>query len=329
MHTIGCLDLSDDQSPDHQVKTVSLDLDALVGHDDRLLALERNVAQCQFMAQSIFVDAFQKASTERGVHLERSIEKSSPHGLCFTWDWRMIRHAFLSALGRHLFDSFVSVVAHMDLAELGAIRSLGSIVVVSDGFDKPPGLGYVAQVTIPNQITVARILATPLFMVFLYADGTLYKILAIAVFALAAISDAVDGYLARTLRQETAFGAFADPIADKLLVAAAFVSLVELGELRAWPVVTILAREFLVTGLRVLATAEGVTIRSSVLGKLKTFSHIGLVLFILSTRYFGLGPWGYQLKDAFLYLAVALALVSGAEYFWRGRRVFRAASLRP
>jgi len=188
--------------------------------------------------------------------------------------------------------------------------------------------GYGASVTIPNQITLARILATPLFMVFLYTEGTLFKILALAIFALAAISDAVDGYLARTLRQETAFGAFADPIADKVLVAAAFVSLVELGELPAWPVVTILGREFLVTGLRVLAMAEGISVRSSILGKLKTLSHIGLVLFILATRYFGLGPWGYQPKMVFLYLAVALALVSGAEYFWRGRRVFRGALVR-
>lgn len=177
--------------------------------------------------------------------------------------------------------------------------------------------------TIPNQITLARILATPLFMFFLYAEGTVFKILALAIFALAAISDAVDGYLARALRQETRFGVFADPIADKLLVTAAFVSFVELRELTAPPVVAILAREFLVTGLRILAIAEGVTIRASILGKLKTLSHIGLVLFILSARYFGFVAWGHELKEAFLYLAVALAFVSGAEYFWRGRKLFR------
>lgn len=182
-------------------------------------------------------------------------------------------------------------------------------------------------VTIPNQITLARILATPLFMFFLFAEGTTFKILAIAIFALAAISDAVDGYLARALHQETAFGVFADPIADKLLVTAAFVSFVELRELSAAPVVAILAREFLVTGLRVLAIGEGITIRASVLGKLKTLSHIGLVLFILAARYFGLGPWAHQLKEVFLYLAVGLAFISGLEYFWRGRRVFRGMSL--
>jgi len=200
------------------------------------------------------------------------------------------------------------------------------ILARETGIDNREAVGYVAGVTIPNQITLARILATPLFMYFLFAEGTLYKILALAIFALAAISDAVDGYLARLLRQETAFGVFADPIADKILLAAALVAFVELGELTAAPVVAILAREFLVTGLRVLAIAEGVTIRASTLGKLKTLSHIGLVLFILATRYFGLGPMGQVLKDAFLYLAVALAFISGAEYFWRGRKLFRSMS---
>ncbi len=181
--------------------------------------------------------------------------------------------------------------------------------------------------TIPNQITLARILAIPLFMYFLFAEGTVFKVLALAIFALAALSDAVDGYLARSLRQVTTFGVFADPIADKILLAAAFVSLVQLGELQAAPVVAILAREFLVSGLRILAVAEGKKIPASALGKLKTISHIGLVLFILATRYFGVGAWGATLKDLFLYLAVALAFISGAEYFWRARSLFRTSAL--
>jgi len=176
--------------------------------------------------------------------------------------------------------------------------------------------------TIPNQITLARILAIPLFMYFLFAEGTVFKILALAIFALAALSDAVDGYLARSLKQVTPFGRFADPIADKILVAAALVSFVQLDELTATPVVVILAREFLVTGLRILAVAEGKVISASALGKAKTISHVGLVLFILATRYFGMGPVGFALKDAFLYLAVALAVISGGEYFWRARSLF-------
>lgn len=200
------------------------------------------------------------------------------------------------------------------------------MVTIRAGIDKRRSTGYVAPVTIPNQITLARILAIPIFMYFLFAEGTLFKILALVIFAMAALSDAVDGYLARSLRQETAFGEFADPIADKILLTAALVSFVQLGELTAAPVVAILAREFLVTGLRILAVAEGMRVPASLLGKLKTLSHIGLVLFILATRYLGLGPWGEALKDAFLYLAVALALVSGGEYFWRARKLFRGST---
>ncbi len=180
--------------------------------------------------------------------------------------------------------------------------------------------------TIPNQITLARILAIPLLMYFIFAEGTVFKILAIVLFALAAASDVVDGYLARSLRQETPFGVFADPIADKLLVTAALVSFVELGELAAVPVVVILAREFLVTGFRLLAVGEGIVISASYLGKAKTISHTGLVMFILAVRYFGVGPWGDVLREAFLYLAVALAVISGGEYFWRGRRLLTKSS---
>jgi len=175
--------------------------------------------------------------------------------------------------------------------------------------------------TIPNRITLGRMLAIPLLMYFIFTEGTVFKILAIILFALAAASDVVDGYLARSLRQETPFGVFADPIADKLLVTAALVSFVELGELSAVPVVVILAREFLVTGLRLLAVGEHVVISASSLGKLKTTSYTGLVMFILVVRYFGVGPWGDAVRDSFLYLAVSLAIISGGEYFWRGRRL--------
>ncbi|MCS7240607.1 MAG: CDP-diacylglycerol--glycerol-3-phosphate 3-phosphatidyltransferase [Candidatus Bipolaricaulota bacterium] len=176
---------------------------------------------------------------------------------------------------------------------------------------------------VPNSLTLARFAAVPLFLVFLFMPGTVFKILALAIFAVAALTDAVDGYLARSLREVTTFGKLADPIADKVLVAAALVSFVEFGELRAIPVIVILAREFLVTGLRIFAIAEGVVVPASSLGKLKTISHVGLVLFILATRYFGIGEWGELAKQGFLYLAVALAVVSGGEYFWRARALFR------
>jgi CDP-diacylglycerol--glycerol-3-phosphate 3-phosphatidyltransferase len=176
--------------------------------------------------------------------------------------------------------------------------------------------------SIPNQITLARIASVPLFMFLVLSETTIGTILATVLFSLAAISDAVDGYLARSLKQTSTFGKFADPIADKLLVAGALIAFVQLGELTAAPVMVIIAREFLVTGLRILAIAEGKVIAASSLGKLKTLSHIGLVLAVLVNRYFQLGSAGATAKDAFLYLAIALALISGGEYFYRSRSLF-------
>jgi len=176
--------------------------------------------------------------------------------------------------------------------------------------------------TIPNQITFARIASVPLFMLLILSETSIGTILAIVLFVLAAISDAVDGYLARSLNQTTLFGKFADPIADKLLVAGALIAFVQLGELTAAAVMVIIAREFLVTGLRILAIAEGRVIPASIMGKLKTISHIGLVLAVLTNRYFQLGTAGETTKAACLYLAIALAVISGGEYFYRSRRLF-------
>ena len=176
---------------------------------------------------------------------------------------------------------------------------------------------------IPNQITLARIASVPLFMYLLLMGKPVGTILAIVLFVLAAASDAVDGYLARSMKQTTVFGKFADPIADKLLIAGALISFVELGELSAAVTMVIISREFLVTGLRIMAIAEGKVISASLLGKLKTMSHIGLVLVILTGRYFHLGPGLLTLKSVFIYLAIALAVISGGEYFYRSRQLFR------
>lgn len=176
--------------------------------------------------------------------------------------------------------------------------------------------------TIPNQITVARIASVPLFMFLVLWGRSVGTVLAMVVFSLAAISDAVDGYLARSFKQTTLFGKFADPVADKLLIMGALIAFVQLGELTAAPVMVIIAREFLVTGLRILAIAQGEVIGASLSGKLKTISHVGLVLVILADRTFGWGTAGETAKTAFLYLAVTLSLVSAGEYFYRSRRLF-------
>jgi len=178
-------------------------------------------------------------------------------------------------------------------------------------------------INIPNRITLLRIAMIPAFMFFLLTPIKGGKVLAMAIFALAALSDAIDGYIARSYKQITLFGKFADPLADKLLIAAALVTFIQLGQISAVPVVIIIGREFLVTGLRILAIAQNEMIKASILGKLKTLSHIGLVFIILGNGYWQWGNSGTVAKDIFIYLAVALALVSGAEYFYKGRRLFR------
>jgi CDP-diacylglycerol---glycerol-3-phosphate 3-phosphatidyltransferase len=176
--------------------------------------------------------------------------------------------------------------------------------------------------TIPNQITIARLLSVPLLMYLILCDSNIGRILAVVLFFLAAVSDAVDGYIARSLNQTSVFGKFADPIADKLLISGALIALVQLGELTAAPVMVLIAREFLVTGLRIVAIHEGKIIDASILGKLKTISHVILVLAILAARTFSLGPGGDVAKTCALALAILLSLVSGGEYFYRLRRLF-------
>ncbi len=176
--------------------------------------------------------------------------------------------------------------------------------------------------TIPNRITIARLLSVPLLMYLILSDSFISRIFAVILFFLAAVSDAVDGYIARSFNQTSVFGQFADPIADKLLISGALIALVQLGELTAAAVMALIAREFLVTGLRIVAIHEGQIIAASILGKLKTLSHMVLVLTVLATRTFSLGPGGEIAKVCALGLAIALSLISGAEYFYRSRRLF-------
>ncbi len=181
------------------------------------------------------------------------------------------------------------------------------------------------SINLPNRITLLRIAIIPILMTFMLIPPLWGKIVAIVIFALAALSDAVDGYIARSYAQVTDFGKFADPIADKLLIASALLCFMQLGTFGNWGaaiVMTILAREFLVTGLRILAISKDVVIKASPLGKLKTLSHIGMVFVLLGNEYWDWGAAGRVAGDLFIALAVFLALLSGADYFYRSRRLF-------
>lgn len=131
---------------------------------------------------------------------------------------------------------------------------------------------------LPNMLTVLRILVIPLFVWFTYDADPWYSAWAALIFAAASITDVVDGYLARKWNQITVVGKLLDPLADKLIVTAALVMMVRLGRIGAWVVIILLAREFIVTGLRSIAASEGIIISAGQEGKLKTsFQLVGII----------------------------------------------------
>ena len=144
--------------------------------------------------------------------------------------------------------------------------------------------------------------------------------LAAGVFALAAVTDGVDGYLARSRASITTFGKVMDPIADKLLIAAALISLVSLDRLAGWVAMVIIAREFAVSGLRVAAGQQGVVIPASPLGKVKTIVQVGTVFVLIAVD--DTGMWWVQ---ALVYVMVLVTVVSGGDYFLNFRRKIEEA----
>jgi CDP-diacylglycerol--glycerol-3-phosphate 3-phosphatidyltransferase len=169
-------------------------------------------------------------------------------------------------------------------------------------------------INVPNVLTVLRILAVPVIVVALLDETPNGDALAAAVFALAALTDGLDGYIARSRDAVTTFGKLMDPLADKLLIVAALVSLVSLGRLAAWVAMVIIARELAVTGLRAVAAERGVVISASWLGKLKTALQVAAV--------FALIIWDPAplAVDVLVYVAVGVTVISGADYFFGLRR---------
>lgn len=167
---------------------------------------------------------------------------------------------------------------------------------------------------LPNMLTIGRMILVPIFMVALLVNIPYGMFWAAAIFLIASFTDFLDGYLARKNNQITNFGKIMDPLADKLLVAAALICLVELGVVPAWITVLILGREFAVTGLRSVAAAEGIVVAASKLGKWKTATQmLALVLLILKSSV--VQATGYNIGMFFLYIALFLTLYSGIDYF--------------
>ena len=175
-----------------------------------------------------------------------------------------------------------------------------------------------------NKLTLARIFLVPIIMFFLLVRIPFGEYIAAAIFILAAITDGLDGYIARSRKQITKFGKLLDPLADKLLISAALISLVEISLVPAWIAVVIIGREFAVTGLRSIAASEGVVISASKLGKFKTVTQIvAIVAIILNDFIVNMIGIPFNIGDVFLYIAVVFTLWSGIDYFVKGWKVLR------
>lgn len=182
---------------------------------------------------------------------------------------------------------------------------------------------------LPNSITTARIFAVPLLIWILsssmfHGKNGEQELLASAVFILASVTDGLDGYLARKRGQVTTLGMLLDPLADKLLIAGAYISLVQFAPklVPAWIAVAIIGREFLVTGLRSIAAQEGFTIQASDVGKFKMVVQIVSVVAVLLAHrweYWPVGPYIFPvhvIAVTAIWFMVAVSLFSAADYFW-------------
>jgi CDP-diacylglycerol--glycerol-3-phosphate 3-phosphatidyltransferase len=180
----------------------------------------------------------------------------------------------------------------------------------------------VFQLNLPNALTVLRILLVPVVVVALLDETPNGDAIAAGVFALAALTDTLDGYIARQRGAVTTFGKLMDPIADKLLVAASLIALVSLDRLAAWIAMVIIAREFAVTGLRMVAAEQGVVIQASWLGKLKTVLQVAAIICLIAVDPAPLGV------DLLVYAAVAVTVVSGIDYFFGFKRMLASRPAR-
>ncbi|MFZ0961615.1 MAG: CDP-diacylglycerol--glycerol-3-phosphate 3-phosphatidyltransferase [Terriglobia bacterium] len=184
---------------------------------------------------------------------------------------------------------------------------------------------------LPISLTLLRIFFVPIVVVLLLTRGGNLDLWAVAVFLLAAVTDLLDGYVARKQGKITTLGILLDPIADKLLTSAAFISLVDLHLVPAWMVVIIVGREFAVSGLRSIASAEGYVMEASELGKTKmVLQVVAITVIIMESRRF---PVLRPLGGVLLWMVVLFAVASAVQYFWKfwkslDERVKRRASRR-
>lgn len=172
---------------------------------------------------------------------------------------------------------------------------------------------------LPNKLTIFRVILIPFFVLFLLVDITAYdKWIALAIFIIASLTDFLDGHIARKYNLVTNFGKFMDPLADKLLVCSALICLIELDRIPSWIVIVIIAREFIISGFRLVASDNGVVIAASYWGKFKTTFQIVMICLMIAD----LSPL-YFLTQIVMWIALALTVISLADYLVKNKGVMQ------
>ena len=171
----------------------------------------------------------------------------------------------------------------------------------------------------PNKLTVARMILVPFLVVFLLTGwgGEANRWICLAIFVAASVTDWFDGHLARKYNLITNFGKFMDPLADKLLVCSAMICMIEVDKLPAWVVIIIIGREFIISGFRLIAAENGIVIAANYWGKFKTVSQMIMIILLL----IDLGGVFDILEQIFIWLSLALTVVSLITYIWQNRSV--------
>ncbi len=172
---------------------------------------------------------------------------------------------------------------------------------------------------LPNKLTVLRVILIPFFLVALMVPDFPYgKWIAVAIFIIASFTDMLDGQIARKYNLVTNFGKFMDPLADKLLVCSAMIALIELDRLPAWVVIIIIAREFIISGFRLVASDNGVVIAAGWWGKVKTVVQMVMIIFVMCD--FG-GSVVHVVELVLIYAALALTVISLIDYLVKNKGV--------
>ncbi|MDD5766864.1 MAG: CDP-diacylglycerol--glycerol-3-phosphate 3-phosphatidyltransferase [Candidatus Marinimicrobia bacterium] len=192
--------------------------------------------------------------------------------------------------------------------------------------------------TIANLITTSRILLTPLFIYFLFGKHSFFEIFALIIFIIASVTDAYDGYYARKYQSVSSLGKFLDPLADKILMSAAFISFAILDLIPLWMVILVILRDFIVTGLRILMQIKETSMTTSQIAKIKTGSQVGVVCFILVYHitqrwkiFLGIAPYvalieKYHVIDILMLIVTVFTVYTGAQYIFTNLKYLKKSS---